>query len=157
MLEGCSERASGCKKLKKAKVAGMLARLLISCAGADLVPADRAQVEETVMHYHHEVASSVAAGDHQQAVRKAKAFLKPLYARRHARTAILPLRVPPAPSGPTSLQEWLGPGVQGEKLRQVEKSERMLLGIEKWPAPSPQQQPVAASPSSRAHHPDTRR
>ena len=138
VLEGCSERATGSKKLKAGKVAGMLAsaegsRLLVSCAGADLVPDDRSHVAEIINHYHKELATITAAGNTQQVIRKAKHFLKPLYVRRHARTAVVPLRVPPSPDGPISLQEWLGPGIQGEKLRQVEKSDRMLKGLEKWP------------------------
>ena len=102
VLEGCSERATGSKKLKAGKVAGMLAsaegsRLLVSCAGADLVPDDRSHVAEIVNHYHKELATITAAGNTQQAIRKAKHFLKPLYVRRHTRTAVAPLCVPPSP------------------------------------------------------------
>jgi len=137
-LEAAAHEATGSKQLKKAKVMGVLAstegtRLLISCSCEDLVPVDRQLVADIVKKYHDMVAGCIAAGDNKQALQKAKAFLKPLYARRHARGEIKQLRVPPATIGPASFKEWLGPGVQGEKLRDVAKSQRLLDGIGRWP------------------------
>ena len=89
VLESAAMAATGSKVLQKKKVAGMLAstegsRLLISCSGSDLVPADRQLVADIVTKYHQDVATFVAAGDNDKALRKAHAFLKPLYARRAA-------------------------------------------------------------------------
>ena len=138
MLEDASEMATGSKELKRQKVTGVLAsargtRLLVSCASTVLVPADKALVATIVQHHHNLVAKCCAEGDHAAALKRTKAFLKPLYARKRARAEIKPLRVPPAPTGPNSFHEWLGPGVQGEKLRDISKSERILGGLVTWP------------------------
>ena len=130
--------ATGSKQLQKKKVARMLgstegSRLLISCSGSDLVPADRQLVADIVTKYHQAVAACFAAGDNDKALRKAHAFLKPLYARRAARSEIQLLEVPPATSGPATFHAWIGPGIQGEKLRDFDKSQRTAEGLDKWP------------------------
>ena len=57
MLEDASEMATGSKELKRQKVTDVLAsaegtRLLVSCAGSVLVPADKALVATIVQHHH---------------------------------------------------------------------------------------------------------
>jgi len=138
MLESAAMAATGSKQLQKKKVARMLgstegSRLLISCSGSDLVPADRQLVADIVTKYHQAVAACFAAGDNDKALRKAHAFLKPLYARRAARSEIQLLEVPPATSGPATFHAWIGPGIQGEKLRDFDKSQRTAEGLDKWP------------------------
>ena len=99
---------------------------------------DRQLVADIVQKYHGMVAGCIAAGDNKRALQKAKAFLKPLYARRHARTEIKQLLVPPATIGPASFKEWLGPGVQGEKLREIARRPAAAQAQWRWtPADHP--------------------
>ena len=138
ILEDASEMATGSKKLAKKKVARMLAsaegvRLLSSCVSGELVLADRELVGAIVQKAHQEVVKCYAEDDEKRAEKRAHSFLKPLYERRAARGVVEHLPVPHAAHGPASFHDWLGPGVQGEKLRDVEKSKRMLEGVSRWP------------------------
>ena len=138
VLEDASEMATGSKKLAKKKVARMLAsaegvRLLSSCVSGELVLADRELVGAIVQKAHQGMLKCYAEGDEKKAEKRAHSFLKPLYERRAARGVVEHLPVPHAAQGPASFHDWLGPGVQGEKLRDVEKSKRMLEGVSCWP------------------------
>lgn len=120
------------------KVVGLLgseagARALISCAGSKVGAADRPLISAIVTMAHKRVAGDLAAGDAGQAEKHTRSFLKPLRERRAVFGQVKELDVPAARTGPASFHCWLGRGVQGEKTRATEKSQRMLTGLSQWP------------------------
>ena len=79
------------------------------------------------------MAGDLAEGDAGQAEKHTRSFLKPLRERRAVFGQVKELDVPAARTGPASFHCWLGRGVQGEKTRATEKSQRMLTGVSQWP------------------------
>ena len=144
-LEEANERVTGRKEVPLKKVTRLLgssegARVLVKIAGGKVGAVERPLIEEIVQRAHQKVARCLLDGDKgeaEEANRKAeqltRSFLKPLRARRALLGTMKPLTIPAAKTGPQSFHCWLGNGVQGEQVRPAEKSQRMLLGLSKWP------------------------
>ena len=64
---------------------------------------------------------------------KTKSFLKPLRERASARTAVEPLKVTPEEEGPATFHGWLSKEPKKDRMRDIQRSQRILRGIAKWP------------------------
>ena len=98
-----------------------------------LSPSERTEAHNMVLALHEEAKALEEAGDHDGAVSSVQGFLRPLRKRRALRMCATALIVPPAEHGPTSLVSWLSSSPEEERLRSIEKNERILTGLRKWP------------------------
>ena len=97
-------------------------------AASRLSPADKDLARRVLAYYANR---AVTEADRLRAV--VKSFLKPLRERQAYREDIRQLVVEPAVTGPGSFHAWLSPRPDEERLRDISRSKRILLGLKGWP------------------------
>jgi hypothetical protein len=94
---------------------------------------DRELVKLIVGSGQTKVSAKMADDDLPGAETQVQSFLKPLRERLAARTPVKELVVPFARYGPTTFHGWLSVDPQRDRLRDIKKNNRILLGLSKWP------------------------
>ena len=106
---------------------------ILKQACARLVARDRELVKLIVETAQGRLAALIAAEDWPGAEAQVQMFLKPLRDRLRARTPVQELIVPRERRGPATFHGWLSMDPQRDRLRDIKKNNRILLGISKWP------------------------
>ena len=96
---------------------------------------DRGLAVSTITGVHAaRIREANAAHGEAKAKARAKAMLKPLWERERGATKVVPLMPSPViETGPSTFHTWLAVDPTRERLRDIQKSQRILEGVKTWP------------------------